>query len=128
MSPAITSTSGVAASLPGLGRSAARALAICTLLLVGLALSTAAHAAAPCPDGARCGKVTVPLDRSNPSAGTVDIATTEVTPAAVRYLARGTYSIAKARSMLGYQPSVDLDEGIRRCEEWLRAEGLLGHG
>jgi pimeloyl-ACP methyl ester carboxylesterase len=75
MSPAITNgSSGVAASLPGLGRSAARALAICTLLLVGLALSAAADAAAPCPGGARCGKVTVPLDRSNPSAGTVDIA------------------------------------------------------
>jgi hypothetical protein len=22
-------------------------------------------------------------------------------------------------------PAVDLDEGMRRCEEWLRAEGLL---
>jgi nucleoside-diphosphate-sugar epimerase len=51
----------------------------------------------------------------------------EVTPAAVRYLARsGSYSIDKARSVLGYQPAVDLDEGMRRCEEWLRAEGLLG--
>jgi nucleoside-diphosphate-sugar epimerase len=50
----------------------------------------------------------------------------EVTPAAVRYLARkGTYSIEKARSMLGYEPAVDLDEGMRRTEEWLRAEGLL---
>ena len=53
-------------------------------------------------------------------------APTEVTPDAVRYLARtGTYSIEKARSMLGYRPSVDLDQGMRRCEEWLRAEGLL---
>lgn len=50
-----------------------------------------------------------------------------VTPAAVRYLARtGTYSIEKARSMLGYRPAVDLDDGMRRCEEWLRAEGVLG--
>jgi nucleoside-diphosphate-sugar epimerase len=56
-------------------------------------------------------------------------APTEVTPAAVRYLARtGTYSIGKARSLLGYRPSVHLDEGMRHCEEWLRAEGLLeGH-
>jgi nucleoside-diphosphate-sugar epimerase len=55
--------------------------------------------------------------------------TSEVTPAAVRYLARsGTYSIAKAHSVLGYQPSVDLDEGMRRCDEWLRAESLLGRG
>jgi pimeloyl-ACP methyl ester carboxylesterase len=76
VSPAITNgISGMPASLPGLGRSPARALAAtCTLLLLGLALSTAAHAAARCPDGARCGKVTVPLDRSNPSAGTIDIA------------------------------------------------------
>lgn len=50
-------------------------------------------------------------------------------PAAVCYLARsGTYSIEKARSVLGYQPSVDLDHCMRRCEQWLRAEGLLGGG
>ena len=50
----------------------------------------------------------------------------EVTPDAIRYLARtGTYSIEKARSMLGYEPAVDLDEGMRRSEQWLRAEGLL---
>jgi nucleoside-diphosphate-sugar epimerase len=50
----------------------------------------------------------------------------EVTPAAVRYLSRsGTYSIEKARTVLGYSPSVDLDEGMRRCEDWLRAEGAL---
>lgn len=50
----------------------------------------------------------------------------EVSPAAVRYLARtGTYSIEKARELLGYEPAVDLDEGMRRCEEWLRAEGLV---
>jgi nucleoside-diphosphate-sugar epimerase len=50
----------------------------------------------------------------------------EVTPAAVRYLARtGSYSIGKARSLLGYEPAVDLDSGMRRCEEWLRAEGVL---
>jgi nucleoside-diphosphate-sugar epimerase len=28
--------------------------------------------------------------------------------------------------MLGYQPVVNLDEGMRRCEDWLRTEGLLG--
>ena len=50
----------------------------------------------------------------------------EVTPAAVRYIARrGGYSIEKARTMLGYEPEVDLDEGMRRSEEWLRGEGLL---
>lgn len=56
-------------------RNAARALAATrTLLLGGLALSAAAHADTPCPDGARCGSVTVPLDRASPSAGTIDIA------------------------------------------------------
>lgn len=51
----------------------------------------------------------------------------EVNPNAVRYLTRtGTYSIAKASRMLGYEPRVDLDEGMRRSEEWLLAEGLLG--
>jgi nucleoside-diphosphate-sugar epimerase len=53
-------------------------------------------------------------------------ATPEVTPAAVRYLSRsGSYSIEKARRMLGYEPAVDLAEGMARSEEWLRAEGAL---
>ena len=51
---------------------------------------------------------------------------TEVTPAAVRYLTRtGTYSIEKARSLIGYEPAVTLDEGMRRTAAWLRAEGLV---
>jgi nucleoside-diphosphate-sugar epimerase len=50
----------------------------------------------------------------------------EVTAAAVRYIARkGGYSIDKARTVLGYEPKVSLDEGMRRCEAWLRAESLL---
>ena len=50
----------------------------------------------------------------------------EVTPAAVRYLSRtGSYSIEKARRVLGYRPETGLDEGMARCEEWLRAEGAL---
>lgn len=51
---------------------------------------------------------------------------TEVRRESMRYLARtGTYSIEKARSMLGYEPAVDLEEGMRRTERWLREEGLL---
>jgi nucleoside-diphosphate-sugar epimerase len=51
---------------------------------------------------------------------------TEMSAASIDYLAkRGGYSIEKARRVLGYEPKVDLDEGMRRCEEWLRAEGLL---
>ena len=52
---------------------------------------------------------------------------TENNPATVRYLARnGTYSIELARTLLGYTPRVDLEEGMRRTEAWLRAEGMLG--
>jgi nucleoside-diphosphate-sugar epimerase len=51
---------------------------------------------------------------------------TEVSPAAVEYIARrGTYSIEKARTLLGYEPDVDLAEGMRRTTEWLRAEGYV---
>lgn len=42
----------------------------------------------------------------------------------VAYLTRrGSYSIAKARRVLGYEPRVDLDEGMARTEQWLRANG-----
>jgi nucleoside-diphosphate-sugar epimerase len=51
---------------------------------------------------------------------------TEIRRESMRYLARrGTYSIEKARNLLGYEPAIDLDEGMRRTELWLRAEGLL---
>lgn len=51
---------------------------------------------------------------------------TEVRRESIRYLARpGTYSIEKARSMLGYEPQVDLAEGMRRTEAWLRERGLI---
>lgn len=52
---------------------------------------------------------------------------TEVNAISMRYFTRtGTYSIEKAGRILGYAPQVDLDEGMARTEEWLRAEGLLG--
>jgi nucleoside-diphosphate-sugar epimerase len=48
----------------------------------------------------------------------------EVNPAAVEYIARGgTYSIDKARRVLGYEPAVPFEEGMRRTVEWLREEG-----
>jgi nucleoside-diphosphate-sugar epimerase len=51
---------------------------------------------------------------------------TEMSAASMDYLTkRGAYSIEKARRVLGYEPKVSLDEGMRRCEEWLRSEGLL---
>ena len=50
----------------------------------------------------------------------------DVTPAAVRYIARrGGYSIAKARTRLGYRPAVDLAEGMRRVEAWARTIGVV---
>lgn len=51
---------------------------------------------------------------------------TEVNVTSMRYFTRtGGYSIEKARRVLGYAPQVDLAEGMRRTEEWLRAQGLL---
>jgi nucleoside-diphosphate-sugar epimerase len=50
----------------------------------------------------------------------------EVNPNAVRYLTRrGTYSIAKARALLDFEPRVSLEQGMRASEEWLREQGLL---
>lgn len=52
----------------------------------------------------------------------------EANAAVASYLARpGTYSIAKARSMLGFEPAVGLDQGMARTAEWLRREGLVPH-
>ena len=38
---------------------------------------------------------------------------------------RGTVSTAKARDQLGWEPGVSYEDGMRRTEEWLRAEGLV---
>jgi nucleoside-diphosphate-sugar epimerase len=35
------------------------------------------------------------------------------------------FSIAKAQRVLGYAPAIDLDEGMRRTEQWLRAQGTI---
>jgi len=35
------------------------------------------------------------------------------------------YSIQKARDLLGYEPQVDLEEGMRRSREWALAEGII---
>lgn len=50
----------------------------------------------------------------------------EATPAAIDYFnRRGSYSIERARESLGYEPAHDLDAGMEKTEEWLRAEGVL---
>jgi len=50
----------------------------------------------------------------------------EATAAAIDYFnRRGSYSIERAREVLGYEPQHDLDAGMRKTEEWLRSEGLI---
>ena len=47
-------------------------------------------------------------------------------PGTVEYMQRkGTYSIRKAREMLGYEPRVGIDEGMERMRQWLAAEGYI---
>lgn len=41
------------------------------------------------------------------------------------YRQNRAFRIDKAKRDLGYQPRVDLDEGLRRTAEWYRQEGLL---
>src|SRR3954447_23075609 len=70
--------SGVEGLVPRAGRwsafrTACAVLILTALVLVGLARTASAQAASACPSGMRCGSVTVPLDRQNPSAGTIDI-------------------------------------------------------
>jgi nucleoside-diphosphate-sugar epimerase len=74
----------------------------------------------------------VPYRAARAAAAAVDAvarvrgARNELTPAAIDYfMRRGTYSIARARGELGYEPAVDLGEGMRRTEAWLRSEGLV---
>ena len=51
---------------------------------------------------------------------------TEVCPASIYMIAKpGGYSIEKARRLLGYEPRMSLEEGMRLTEAWLRANGYL---
>ncbi len=51
---------------------------------------------------------------------------TELGRGAIEMLSKKTtVSNAKARRLLGWEPKVDLDEGMRRTEAWLRAQGML---
>ncbi len=48
----------------------------------------------------------------------------DVNPASVRYmLRRGTYSNAKARHVLGWEPRVGVEEGLAQTVGWLRDQG-----
>jgi nucleoside-diphosphate-sugar epimerase len=51
---------------------------------------------------------------------------TEMGRGAIGLMSRpGTYSIEKARRLLGFEPKVDLAEGMRRSEAWARSTGLI---
>jgi nucleoside-diphosphate-sugar epimerase len=53
-------------------------------------------------------------------------AATELCPASVYMIAKpGGYSIEKARRLLGYEPQVGFEEGMRRTIAWLRENGQL---
>lgn len=70
--------------------------------------------------------IALALAKSNELTYRFRSGTTEVNPDTIRYLTRrGTYSIEKARRELGYEPRVDLAEGMALTEEWLRKEGLI---
>lgn len=49
----------------------------------------------------------------------------DINPLALRYmLRRGTYSNAKARRILGWEPRVAIDEGLVRTVDWLSRRGF----
>ena len=41
------------------------------------------------------------------------------------YRQNRAFNIAKAKKELGYNPTVSLDEGLRRTAAWYKAEGYL---
>jgi nucleoside-diphosphate-sugar epimerase len=49
----------------------------------------------------------------------------DINPRSLRYMTRtGTYSNAKARTVLGWEPRVGLAEGLERTVSWLREQGF----
>lgn len=75
--------------------------------------------------------ITVPTPVAIAAATAIQLASrlrpgdNDVNAASVRYLLRtGTYSNAKARSVLGWEPRVGLAEGLERTVSWLREQGF----
>lgn len=49
----------------------------------------------------------------------------DVNPLALRYMLRtGTYSNARARRVLGWEPQVSIEEGLVRTVDWLHSQGF----
>jgi nucleoside-diphosphate-sugar epimerase len=79
-------------------------------------------------DGVRC----VPGPLLHAAAGALELRAriagrpADVTREAIRYISRrAVYPNDRARELLGWEPRVTIDEGMRRTEVWLRTEGLL---
>jgi nucleoside-diphosphate-sugar epimerase len=43
----------------------------------------------------------------------------------LHFTRRHSNSIEKARDLLGYQPRIGLDEGMKNVEAWARQEGII---
>jgi nucleoside-diphosphate-sugar epimerase len=68
--------------------------------------------------------LTAPIDLVSRSLGWQP----PLSPRAIEYVTHpGTYSIAKALDLLGWAPSVDLDDGMARTLMWLQETGLVPH-
>lgn len=53
-------------------------------------------------------------------------AQSEASPAAVKQLStKSWFSINKAKTLLGWEPEVSLEEGMQRTQQWLQQEGYL---
>ena len=79
--------------------------------------------------GTRARRLPAPVLRLAGMAGEIAARITGGPPQLTRHSVvlisrEGTVSARRARSELGWEPRVGLDEGMRRAEEWLRAEGL----
>ena len=79
--------------------------------------------------GTRARRVPAPVLRLAGMAGELAARITGGPPELTRHSVvlidrAGTVSARRARTELGWEPRVGLDEGMRRAEEWLRAEGL----
>jgi nucleoside-diphosphate-sugar epimerase len=54
--------------------------------------------------------------------------TPDLLPESVDFITRPyVYSIAKARTQLGYEPTIDLEEGMQKIQSWLDSTDIFSH-